>query len=178
MMQLRASALGLALMLAFPAAEQETASAPPATQTTDDARLLVPAGSTIDLVTTNGISSKKNVKGDLLYLKVAAAVIVDGVTAIPVDTVVVGQLSRAEERGAFGKAGKLEVQLLYAELPGGPLRVSGTLEAKGKGGADDAAATAAAFLVLPFVATGRSADIPAGSEVLGRLDRDLWIDKR
>ena len=91
---------------------------------------------------------------------------------------VVAQLSRAEARGAFGKSGKLEVQLLYAELPGGTVRIAGMLEAKGEAGADDAAATAAAFLLLPFIATGRSAEIPAGSEVLGRLDRDLWIDRR
>lgn len=141
-------------------------------------RIRVPAGTVIDLVTTNAISSKKSVKGDLLYLKVTTPLIVDGIAVIPVDTVVVGQLARAEKRGAFGKAGKLDIQLLYAELSGGAVRIGGSLEAKGKGGADDAAATAAAFLALPFIATGRSAEIPAGSEVSGRLDRDIWVDRR
>jgi hypothetical protein len=139
--------------------------------------ILIPAGTIIDLVTTNTVSSKKSVKGDLLYLKVASPLIVDGIVAIPADTIVVGQLSQADQRGAFGKKGRLEVQLLYAELPGGTVRISGALEARGKGGADDAAATAAAFLLLPFVATGRSAEIPAGSQVSGRLDRDLCIDR-
>jgi hypothetical protein len=178
MIRPRASVLGLTLMLALPAGGQENARAPSAERSADEMPLLLPAGSTIELVTTSGISSRKNVKGDLLYLKVAAAVTVDGVTVIPLDTVVVGQLALAEERGAFGRSGKLQVQLLYAELPGGTVRVSGALEARGKRGADDAAGTAAAFLVLPFLATGRSADIPAGSEVSGRLDRDLRIDKR
>ncbi|WP_332819333.1 hypothetical protein [Sphingopyxis sp.] len=141
-------------------------------------RLLVPSGTLIALVTLDAISTKKNEKGDLLHLKVATPVIVGGVTVIPVDTVVVAQLTRAEKRGAFGRSGKLDVQLLYAELPGGPLRVSGTLEARGKKDGGDTAATAAAFLVLPFISTGRSAEIPAGSEVSGRLDRDLWVDRR
>lgn len=169
----RALLIAIGLALTWPAAAQE-----PVAAAVVPARLLVPSGTLIDLVTRDAISTKKNEKGDLLYLKVAAPVIVDGVTAIPADTAVVAQLTRAEKRGAFGRSGKLEVKLLYAELAGGPLRVSGTLEARGKKDGGDTAATAAAFLVLPFISTGRSAEIPAGSEVSARLDRDLWIDRR
>ena len=169
--------LGVALMLAVPATAQDVVVATPIATSTET-RIIVPAGTVIDLVTTNAVSSKKSVKGDLLYLKVTAPVLIDGVTAIAAGTVVVAQLSDARERGAFGKSGKLDVKLLYAELPGGSLRVSGTLEARGKGDAGDGVATAAAFLFLPFVATGRSAEIPAGSEVSGRLDRDLWVERR
>lgn len=163
----------IGLSMACPAAAEE-----PATAAVAPARLLVPSGTRIDLVTRDAISTKTNEKGDLLYLKVAAPVIVDGVTAIPTATVVVAQLMRADKRGAFGRSGRLDVQLLYAELPGGPLRVSGTIEARGKKDAGDTAATAAAFLALPFLPTGRSAEIPAGAEVSGRLDRDVWIDRR
>lgn len=165
--------IAIGLSLTGPAAAEE-----PATAAVAPARLLVPSGTRIDLVTRDAISTKKNEKGDLLYLKVAVPVVVDGVTAIPADTVVVAQLTRAEKRGAFGRSGKLDVKLLYAELAGGPLRVSGTLEARGKKDGGDTAATAAAFLVLPFISTGRSAEIPAGSEVSARLDRDLWVDGR
>lgn len=162
---------GICLALAIPA--NGTEPAPPPAEQAPPVRIA--AGTLIDLVTRDSISTKKNVKGDLLYLKVAAPVVVDGVTAIPVGTIVVAQLTRADKRGAFGKSGKLDVQLLYAELPSGPLRVSGMLEARGKRGADDSLATAALFFLLPSVATGRSAEIPAGSEVSGRLDRDLWV---
>ena len=171
----RAIGLTLCLALAAPAAAQDVIVATPIA-VPSETRTLVPAGTVIDLVTTNAISSKKSAKGDLLYLKVAAPVVIEGVTAIATDTVVVAQLTRADPRGALGKSGKLDVQLLYAELPGGSLRVSGALEARGKGDAGDRVATAAAFLFMPFVATGRSAEIPAGSAVSGRLDRDLWID--
>jgi hypothetical protein len=163
----------IGLALASPATADEPAAAAAAS-----ARLLVPSGTLIDLVTRDAISTKKNEKGDLLHLKVAAPVVVDGVTAIPAGTVVVAQLTLAEKRGAFGRSGKLDVQLLYAEMPGGPMRVSGTIEARGKKDAGDTAATAAAFLALPFLPTGRSAEIAAGAEVSGRLDRDLWIDRR
>lgn len=170
----RAITTGIGLLLASPTSGTEPAS-PPAEQA---APVRIAAGTLIDLITRDSISTKKNVKGDLLYLKVAAPVVVNGVTAIPVGTIVVAQLTRADPRGAFGKSGKLDVQLLYAELPGGPLRVNGMLEARGKRGADDGLATAAAFFLLPSVATGRSAEIPAGSEVSGRLDRDLLISER
>lgn len=162
--------------LAGPASGQESGTA--RATVPSGAPILVPAGTMIDLVTSNALSSKKSVKGDLLYLKVAAPVLIAGVTAIPEGTVVVAQLTRADPRGAFGRSGKLDLTLLYAELPSGSVRVSGTLGARGKKGADDGAATALAFLTLPFIATGRSAEIPAGSEVSGRLDRDLWIAKR
>lgn len=171
----RALPIAIGLAFACPAAAQEPANAAAAVAPT---RLLVPSGTRIDLVTRDALSTKKNEKGDLLYLQVVAPVVVDGVIAIPADTVVVAQLTRAEKRGAFGRSGKLDVQLLYAELPGGPLRVSSTLEARGKKDGGDTAATAAAFLVLPFISTGRSAEIPAGSEVSARLDRDLWVDRR
>ncbi|WP_439568468.1 hypothetical protein [Sphingopyxis sp.] len=177
MTALGAAAIGIGLALASPAAGQDD-RAPAPIASASETPILVPAGTVIDLVTTNAVSSKKSVKGDLLHLKVSSPLVIDGIVAIPADAVVVGQLSQADQRGAFGKKGKLEVQLLYAELPGGTVRISGALEAKGKGGADDAAATAAAFLFLPFVATGRSAEIPAGSQVAGRLDRDLRIDRR
>ena len=167
----------LAMTLAVPVGAQQSPAASPVADAADG-RILVPAGTVIELVTTNALSSKTNVKGDLLHLTVAAPLIVNGVTAIAPGTVVVGQVSSAETRGAFGKLGKIEVQLLYAELPGGTVRVSGTIGARGKADAGDAAATAAAFLVLPFVKTGRSAEIPAGAAVAGRLDRDLWLDRR
>lgn len=160
------------LALGCPAAAEK-----PANAAATPARLLLPSGTLIDLVTRDAISTRKNVKGDLIYLRVAAPVVVDGATAIPADTLVIAQLTRAEKRGAFGRSGKLDMQLLYAELPGGPLRVSGTIEARGKKDAGDTAATAVAFLALPFIATGRSAEIPAGAEVSGRLDRDVWIDR-
>lgn len=166
----------IGLAFAVPANGQEgttalTVSGPAET------RMLVPSGTVIELVTDNALSSKKNVKGDLLRLRVTAPVIVDGVTAIPAGTPVVAQLTTAIERGAFGRSGRLEIELLYAELPGGTLRVRGMLEARGKKDAGGAAATAVAFLALPFLATGRSAEIPAGTEVSGRLDHDLWIDR-
>lgn len=173
---MRCLAVGVALVLALPANGQDSAGAAAAASPSAPP-VVVPAGTIIDLVTVNAISSKKSVKGDLLHLKVASPLIVDGMTVIAVDTVVVGQLARAEQRGAFGRSGKLEAHLLYAELPGGTVRISGAIEARGKGGADDAAATAAAFLALPFVATGRSAEIPAGSAVSGRLSHDLRIDR-
>lgn len=165
------AAIGLSLVI--PTLAQE-----PAATVAAPARLLIPSGTTIDLVTRDAVSTRKNEKGDLLYLTVATPVVIDGVIAIPAGTTVVAQLTRAEKRGAFGRSGKLDVQLLYTELPGSTLRVSGTLEARGKKDGGDTAATAAAFLTLPFVATGRSAEIPAGAEVTGRLDRDVGIDRR
>lgn len=171
--------LPICMVLALPmAANSQNPVVAQPVPTQSGLHIIVPAGTVIDLVTTNPVSSKKSAKGDLLYLKVAEPLTIEGATAIPAGTVVVAELTRAEQSGAFGRSGKLDVRLLYAELPGSIVRVSGAVRARGKSGADDAAATAAAFLVLPFVTTGRSAEIPAGSPVSARLDRSLLIERR
>ncbi|MDZ3833507.1 MAG: hypothetical protein U0S50_17070 [Sphingopyxis sp.] len=141
-------------------------------------RLKIPGGSAIELVTRDAVSSKRNVKGDLLFLSVATPVLSGDSVAIPAGATVVAELSRVDKRNTFGRSGKIDVRLLYVELPGGPARIHGSLEARGKSDAGDAAATAVAFIALPFVATGRSAEIPAGTPVVGRIDSDMWIDRR
>ena len=77
----RALLAAAALALAFPAAGGEPAAANGTA--VPAVRLLLPAGTRIDLVTRDAVSTKKNEKGDLLYLKVAAPVTVDGMVAIP-----------------------------------------------------------------------------------------------
>ncbi|HWV61870.1 MAG TPA: hypothetical protein VN034_14500, partial [Sphingopyxis sp.] len=132
--------LPICMMLALPiAANSQNPIVTQPVPIQSGSHIIVPAGTIIDLVTTNPISSKKSAKGDLLYLKVAESLTIEGATALPAGTVVVAQLTRAEQSGAFGRSGKLDVQLLYAELPGGTVRVSGAVRARGKSGADDAA---------------------------------------
>ena len=121
MKQHRAFLAAIGLVLAYPAVGEEPGPAPAASAS----RLHVPSGTLIELVTRDAVSTKKNDKGDLLYLKVAVPVIVDGATAIPADTIVVAQLTRAEKRGAFGRSGKLDVQLPSGE--GSPKGMEGAV---------------------------------------------------
>ncbi|ASK88358.1 hypothetical protein [Sphingorhabdus sp. SMR4y] len=115
------------------------------------------------------ISSKTSVKGGLFHLFTVEDLKIDGLVAIPQGTKVLAELTRAEKKGAFGKSGKLEARLLYAELKNGTVRLKGSIGNRGKGGTTETVLTALAIGTLAFVVTGRSAEIKAGTEMSGYL---------
>ena len=97
---------------------------------------------------------------------------------IPKATEAVGELARAEAKGAFGASGKLEVHMLYIVLNGRPVRLSGVVGARGRNGTAGTVAVAIAAGTLAFVVTGKRAEIAAGTRVYAYLDRDLQIPDR
>ena len=128
------------------------------------------SGTRLPLRTLKEISSKKARKGDLIALELARDYSVDGVVLIPAGTPAVAELSQAEEKGWMGRAGRVELRLLYLDLPGGPVRLSGRLGDDGRSN-EDVATVVSAFTGFGFI-TGKSAVIPAGSELIALLDRD------
>ena len=128
----------------------------------------IPDGIDVKLVLDETLSSRSNVKGDLFRLKVAEPVMVDGAEAIAAGTVVIGEVTNAQTKSAFGVSGKLEARTLYAQTPNGTVRLLGRLGQKGKGGTTKTVLTYAFIGAISFVVTGESATIPAGTELLAR----------
>jgi len=135
----------------------------------------IPAGTEIPLVMGETISSKTNVKGGLFHLYTAENLNIDGVIAIPKGAKVLAELTRAEKKGAFGKSGKLEARLLYAELENGTIRLNGSIGNRGKGGTTETILAAIAIGTLAFVVTGKSAEIKAGTEMSGYLTSQALV---
>ena len=88
----------------------------------------IPDGIDVKLVLDETLSSRSNVKGDLFRLKVAEPVLVDGAEALAAGTVVIGEITNAQTKSAFGVSGKLEARTLYAQTPNGTVRLSGRLD--------------------------------------------------
>jgi hypothetical protein len=128
----------------------------------------IPDGIDVKLFLDETLSSRSNVKGDLFRLKVAEPVMVDGAEALAAGTVVIGEITNAQTKSAFGVSGKLEARTLYAQTPTGTVRLSGRLGQKGKGGTTETVLTYAMIGAISFVVTGKSATIPAGTELLAR----------
>lgn len=128
----------------------------------------IPDGIDVKLVLDETLSSRSNVKGDLFRLKVAEPVMVDGSEALSAGTVVIGEITNAQTKSAFGVSGKLEARTLYAQTPNGTVRLSGRLGQKGKGGTTETVLTYAMIGAISFVVTGKSATIPAGTELVAR----------
>ena len=139
------------------------------------AEIIVPRGTEIALLTTTPLSSEKNAKGDLVRMTVARDVTIGGQTVIPIGAQAVGELTRAERKGAFGASGKLEARMLYIIVDGSTYRLGGIISVKGRGGTTEAIATGIAVGTLAFVVTGRRAEIAAGTRVTAYLDRDARI---
>jgi len=153
----------------------EAKASEPIGPTEENSELVIPAGTEIPLIVEKAISSKVYSKGDLFYLKTTKDLKIDGRTAILAGTKVVAELTRAEKKGAFGKSGKLEAKLLYAALDNQTIRLQGVVAARGKGGTTETVLAAMAIGTLAFFVTGRSAEIPAGTELSGYLSSDARI---
>jgi hypothetical protein len=162
-----ACAMALIMQAVEPVAAQPavTAAAEPVATT----KPAIPDGTEVQLTLSETLTTKKHVKGDLFKLIVTEDLLVDGVVILPKGTIVMGEVTRSETKAAFGVSGKIEARLLYAELPTGTLRLSGSIGNKGKSGTAGTALTYAAVGTIAFVVTGKSAEIKEGTELVGRI---------
>lgn len=142
---------------------------------TDRAKLTIPVGTEIHLRLMKELSTRTHKKGDTFELEVSEHVLIDGITAIPRGTVAVGELTRSDAKGAFGKSGKLEARVLYAVLPQGYARLSGRLGVAGEGATAATAVTAVLAGTLAFAVTGTSAVIPEGARLIALTDREISV---
>ncbi|MEN2746407.1 hypothetical protein [Sphingomonas sp. T9W2] len=98
-------------------------------------------------------------------LTVAADVMLGDYVVIPKGTPAVGEVTWLTGKGAFGKSGKMEIQVRSIDLNGRRIPVTGKYRQEGEG---NTVATVASVALLwpaaPFV-TGKSARIPAGREL-------------
>jgi hypothetical protein len=146
------------------------AVAPPSTSTRT-----IQIGTEVSLILLDDLSSKTSPKGTPFDLEVAEEVVKDGQVLIPAGTRAVGEVTRSDPKGAFGKSGKLEAAIMYIVLDGKPVRMSGRLGAAGEGGTTETVLTAVAAGLLAFAVTGKSATIPKGTRLRAFLNRTVRI---
>ena len=132
----------------------------------------LPIGTAVPLVTTTALSSKVNVKGDMVPLRTARDVVIDGRIVIPADTEAMGQIADARAKGAMGMSGKLTLRPLYLEVGGRIVRLTGAAAEKGE--VDPGAVVGMVLLTPGF--TGRSATIPAGTPVAAIVEKAVAVE--
>jgi hypothetical protein len=161
---IRAATIVFALVAAQPLPAQNS----PPTATT----ALLKAATPIRVITSAPLSSKTSAKGERVALEVAEDVIIDGQTLIKKGTAVIGEISDARVKAMFGQSGKLSVRPLYLRVGTQIVRLSGEsgTKAKTSGGA------IVGLAVVSPLFTGRSAIIPAGTEVPASIERDVTIN--
>ncbi|MBN2971935.1 hypothetical protein JW805_07885 [Roseomonas aeriglobus] len=159
-----AAALSTPTLLSAQTAEpiQAVAAAKP----TDPASTL-PANTEIVLSMNQDLTTKgaKVDVGTKFDLSVAYDVMMGDYVVIPKGTPAVGEVVWKTGKGAFGKSGKMEVEMRSINLNGRRIPVTGKYRQEGEGNTvATVASVALIWPVAPFV-TGKSARIPQGREL-------------
>ena len=128
----------------------------------------------LEELTTKG----KNLRvGQRIRMETAEAVMVQGVTVVPVGSPAVGEITDVINKGMWGKSGHLGARVLYMNVNGRPIRLSGAFDDKGvAGGVGAVAVSAIVFLPAGFFMTGTSAKLPVGTVVKGFIDEDVPLE--
>jgi hypothetical protein len=132
-------------------------------------------GTEIRMETLRELNSNEAKVGDRFDLEVTEAVTLKGKTVIPAGTRGVGEVTLAKRKGMWGKSGKLETRLLYLEVGGQRIRISGAAGGQGKSGTTGVVASLAVIPIAGFFVTGTSAVIPPRTATVATLDEDIPV---
>lgn len=82
-------------------------------------QVTIKGGTPIPVISDRNIKAADVSVGQNIDFKVARDILVDGIVAIPLGTIVKGQVYEAKRSTAFGTKGRLGIQLRYLNLPSG-----------------------------------------------------------
>lgn len=134
--------------------------------------VMVSSGTLIRLETTKPLSSKTNVKGDMVALRTVEDVKLGDRILIPRGTEAMGQVVDARAKGAMGMSGRLTLAPLYVRVRGRTVRLIG--QSADKGSVTAGAVVGMALLSPGF--TGRSAEIADGTQFAAYVDRSTMVE--
>lgn len=138
---------------------------------------VLPANTQISLsmnetLTTKG---KRWGEGDTFDLTVTHDVRMGNYIIIPRGSRGVGRITYLTNKGAFGKSGKMEIDLEYVEVHGEQIPVTGHYRQEGEGNTVGTVAGVVAVGVFAGFVTGHSGVIPQGRELNAYTKQDLPI---
>lgn len=173
-------AAAAATMIAPIAVQAQDAAAPmPVTQNnaTAQGNAILPANTEVLLrmaeeVTTKGEAWKE---GDTFRLTVARDVKLGGYVVIPAGSPASGKITWLTSRGAFGKSGKMDIELVSVDVDGRIILLNGTYRQEGEGAT---MATVGGVLLAGVFAgfiTGKSGRIPEGRELMAKTEAPLVL---
>lgn len=148
-----------------------------AVQAAAEPKFFLPAGTEIPLEMTQTITTKGDSwkEGDQFNLVVAADVRLGDYIVIPQGTKAIGRITWLTSRGAFGKSGKMDIELEYIQLGSRRVNIDGNYRQEGKGATLATVGGVIAAGVFAGFITGRSGEIPQGRELTATLESNLPV---
>ena len=165
------------------AAAAATAMAPIALQAQDAAPLpvsrghmtaegnaILPAETEILLRMSEEVTTKGRTwdEGDTFRLSVARDVRLGGYIVIPAGSPAQGRITWLTSRGAFGKSGKMDIELEHVEVNGRIIALNGTYCQEGEGATMETIGGVILAGVFAGFITGKSGRIPEGRELMAK----------
>lgn len=141
------------------------------------APLILKRDTPVHFMVVSEVTTKTHTQGHRFRLRVDKPVFVDGVLALPVGTTAWGEVLAAKKSGNAGKSGSLEARLLYIDVEGYRVPISGDNAAKGAGGGAETALGILALGPLGLLAKGNNAKIKAGELMTGFVEQDTAIPR-
>lgn len=163
----------IAAAMALLAADPLAVPPQPIAVVSAEPQALLPADTAVKLITTAQISSRSVVQGQRFPLEVAEDVVVNSRVVIPRGTPATGEVEALSGKGMFGKAAKLTLSPLFVQLDGQRVNLAGATDAAGSDATAAAAVSTVLFGVFGLAITGKSAVLPAGSVLYGRVRNDF-----
>ncbi|MFD2430509.1 hypothetical protein ACFSUK_25450 [Sphingobium scionense] len=122
--------------------------------------MVLPANTAVMLRMNSELSSKTAKEGSMFDLSVADPVMVDGYVVIPMNARAVGEVTWLTGKGAFGKSGKMNIELRYIEVAGRRIPIKGSFRQEGEGNTAATIGGVIAAGVFAGFITGKTAIIP------------------
>jgi hypothetical protein len=137
----------------------------------------LPANTEVLLSLNNELTTKgKSLnEGDSFNLTVVHDVLLGDYVVIPKGARAVGEVTWLTSKGAFGKSGKMEIEIRYVEVNGQRIELEGEFRQEGEG---NTVATVGGVVLAGVFAgfiTGKSGRIPAGRELMARTKSDVPV---
>jgi hypothetical protein len=159
-----------AIMVTAPAVSDATVPAITASSMIASApALFARAGSKIELMVINEVTTKTAKPGDRFLLRLAQPFVIGDRVVIPRGVAAWGEVTDVETNGIAGRSGKLATRLLYIEFAGQKLALSGTPGNAGQGGNLQIVLATLALTPWGLVAKGNNAKLKAGDIVPGYI---------
>ena len=138
---------------------------------------ILPAGTEVLLRTSEEVTTKGKAwdEGDSFRLSVARDVMVGDYVVMPAGSPAQGRITWLTSRGAFGKSGKMDIELEHVTVNGRQIPVDGTFRQEGEGATMATVAGVVLAGVFAGFITGKSGRIPEGRELMATTEQPLEL---
>lgn len=176
-----AAFIGVSLLHAGVSAEQlqPTAAVPaaePLAAPLPAAATIIPRDTPVHLMVFSEVTTKTHPAGHRFRLRVDQPIMLGERIVIPVGTPAWGEVTSATSSGNVGKGGALQARLLYVELNGRQIPITGETASRGRAAGPETAMAVLALGPLGLFAKGNNAKIKAGERMTAFTATDFPLD--